>query len=405
MNQFKRGDTVDIQVRGSYEVTPTDTTRLSGELARPQDVTKVISNFDNGLTQVRDIGQMTIAQRQAILQYYQSGDLTRLARTQRGVISAPVTHLHTRVLDGMDTTKPTDQPVGHNFFVNATGFRDASLPWAIDFDDTIARITGHSLYEIAAMTGHFGKDLLLAELTDEPDDDILLPFAAYLAGRSLEGERFLYTHYGEHLKASKVKAFKTTQEIAVSTGLRIDMLERAAKQLQRTTFGGFDHLVRLVTSGNTDVMADYQRGTLRVDVMSQGTVQSAELQQGVEAMTNITHESFHALSAQTEVRTGLRLGPDGLAANEGLTNYLTQLALGTDSAIERNSDGSSRLQANIAYPAGTLAMLALHEQFKSNRNRHFAVLFNAYMGDTRSATELEDALETFYALEELIRQN
>jgi len=41
-------------------------------------------------------------------------------------------------------------------------------------------------------------------------------------------------------------------------------------------------------------------------------------------------------------------------------------------------------------------MLALHEQFKANKNNHFAVLFNAYHGDVRDQSQLEQALDAFY---------
>lgn len=64
--------------------------------------------------------------------------------------------------------------------------------------------------------------------------------------------------------------------------------------------------------------------------------------------------------------------------------------------IERLADGRAHVSENAPYRAAVFAMLALHEQFKANKNNHFAVLFNAYHGDVRDQSQLEQALDAFY---------
>jgi len=381
-----------IRVRGQYEKLPTDTARLAVELAAPQDVTQLALDFDNGATPLRDVGGMFAAQRRVILDAYYGGTVHDIAATHPEILSKPVQSLHERVVSGNQ-----DQPLSHNFFVNATGFLDAGLPWALQFEALVRSRTGVSIYDIAQSNDDAGKDQLLAAITENPDPELTTVLAVYLAGRSLEGEEYLKQQYGEVLEHAKGQVYATTQRIGATTGLRIDMLERVAGQLQRTTFGSFDHLEGLVTSDNSGVAGDYRIGSLRIEVQFDGAVGSPRLREPTDAYHVIAHELQHAGSAQTQegYRCGLQMRGQGLEANEGMTEYLTQISIDSP-GIERLVDGGLRVRQDVPYWAPVFAMLALHEQFKAGKNNHFAVLFNAYHGDVRNQAQLEQALDAFY---------
>ena len=381
-----------VRVRGQYERLPTDTAHLAAELLAPQDIARLAVDFDDGVTPLRDVGRMFTAQRTAILEAYQAGTVSDMATSYPERLSIPVQNLHERLVSGTQ-----DQPVGHNFFVNATGFLDARLPWAKQFDDLLRRRTGASIYDVAQSDDKAGKDRLLAAITENPDPELRTTLAVYLAGRSLEGEKYLKQHYGETLERAKGQVYVTTQRIGATTGLRIDMLERAAGQLQRATFGSFDHLEGLVTSDNSGAAGDYRIGSLRVEVQFDGSVRSARLRSGSDAHHVVAHELHHAGSAQTQekYRCGLQINGEGLEANEGMTEYLAQLSVGSP-GVEQLADGGLRIREDVPYRAPVFAMLALHEQFKAGKNSHFAVLFNAYHGDVRSQAQLEQALDAFY---------
>ena len=381
-----------LRVRGQYERLPTDTAHLAAELSAPQDIARLAVDFDNGVTPLRDVGRMFTAQRAAILEAYQAGTVSDIATSHPEILSIPVQNLHERVVSGAQ-----DQPVGHNFFVNATGFLDARLPWARQFNDLLRRRTGASIYDVAQSDDKVGKDRLLAAITENPDPELRTTLAVYLAGRSLEGEKYLKQHYGETLERAKGQVYATTQRIGATTGLRVDMLERTAGQLQRATFGSFDHLEGLVTSGNSGAAGDYRIGSLRVEVQFDGNVRSARLRSGSDAHHVVAHELHHAGSAQTQekYRCGLQINGEGLEANEGMTEYLAQLSVGSP-GIERLADGRLRIREDVPYRAPVFAMLALHEQFKTGKNSHFATLFNAYHGDVRGQAQLEQALDAFY---------
>ena len=184
-----------MHVRGQYERLPTDTAHLASELSAPQDVARLARDFDDGVTPLRDVGRMFTAQRTAILEAYQAGTVGDIATTYPEILSRPVQNLHERVASG-----PQDQPIGHNFFVNATGFLDARLPWARQFDELLRRRTGASIYDIAGSNDSVGKDRLLAAITENPDTELMTTLAVYLAGRSLEGEKYLKQQYGEVLE-------------------------------------------------------------------------------------------------------------------------------------------------------------------------------------------------------------
>ena len=134
-----------------------------------------------------------------------------------------------------------------------------------------------------------------------------------------------------------------------------------------------------------------------------GNVRSAQLREEADAHHILTHELHHAGSAQAKIgtRCGLQVNGEGLQANEGMTEYLTQLSMGAH-GIERAMDGSLHVHEAVPYRGPVLAMLALHEQFKLGRADHFAVLFNAYHGEVGGQAHLEQALDEFYRYDHAI---
>lgn len=388
-------------IRGQYEKSPTNTSHLAAELLKPQDTSQLITDFDSGFTPVRDVGRMITGHRTAILEASQNNKLQAMETSYPEIFSWPVQNLHERVVSG-----PQDQPVGHNFFVNATGFLKAQLPWAVQLDDLLRLRMGVSMYDIAQSDDMIGKDNILAELTKNPDQELKTILATYLAGRSLEGEKYLNKHYEQILQQAKENVKETTEEIGKATGLSDDMLERATEQLQRATFGSFDHLEGLVTSGNTGVAGDYLTGSLRIEIHFDGSIRSAKLRDNADAHHIIAHELQHASSAQIvdEDRCGLRVGNEGLEANEGMTEYLAQLSIGSP-GINKLEDGKLYIREDVPYRVAVLAMLALHEQFQAGKNNHFAVLFNTYHGCIYNQSQLEQALDAFYQYDAAISRH
>ena len=382
-----------IRVRGQYEERFTDTAYLSTELSMPQDLARLAIDFDNGNTSLRDVGDMGARTRKLILDLYQEKSINEIAADTPFLFTTPVMNLHDRVVHGEQ-----DQSVGHNFFVNASWMLHYDFPWAKQFNDYIQANSGFSVMDIAS-NPRMDKDALLAAFTDtttlSPDEMAIV--GVYLAGRSLFGEQYQQAKYGEVMKYAKGRVLATTQEVAETTGLRQDMLERATGQLQRAAFGSFDHLAAMVTSDNRGgTMGDYQTGSLRLEVLAKGTARNGVERTKEEAYPIIAHELNHAASAQdSKSRVGLKMNGQGLEANEGMTEYLAQLAIGSPN-IERMADGSMCVSEYAPYREAVFAMLVLHQQFKAGRNNHFATLFNAYHGDVRSQAHLEQALDAFY---------
>lgn len=383
----------EMRVRGAYETTTTDTKRLAAELASPRNLTRVIHDFDEGNTPLRDVGGMVTAQRTAILRAYATGTLSDMARREPKLLTTPVENLHQRVTAGMQ-----DQPVGHNFFVNATGFLDQR--WGQQFDALVQRRSRRTIIDIAQSRNLPWKDHVLAALTQNPDPETARVIATYLAGRSLESEKYLESLYGDVLTHAKGEVLTATRRMSSVTGLSKEMLHRAIEQMNRTRFGSFDHLDGLVTSGNTGAAGDYLIGSLRVEVQFAGDVQSSRLRSKEEARHVLSHELQHASSAQiltsTQVRCGLSINGQGLEANEGMSEYLAQLSIGSPGIEFSRSQNTVRASERLPYRLPTIAILLLHEEFKKNENRHFATLFNAYHGDVKSTKDLERAFDAFY---------
>lgn len=392
--------TVDQRiVRGGYERYDTDTAALAAELSARQDLGLLVSEFDKGFTSVRDVSGMSTAMREAILKSDTVGTSADMLRSHRIILASPVENLHRRVVHGVQ-----DQPIGHNFFANASGFLDANFPWARRLDDLLRARSGYGIYDIADSEDSVGKDELLAGITEDPDDELIIVLATYLAGRSLTGERYLLHHYGDILEEKKADAYAITAKIARDTGLRIDMLERAAAQIHRTTFGSFDHLAGLVTSYDTGTNGDYVVNSLRIQLQFDGENMVPEFQERKKAKLVTAHELQHAGSAQFGARCGLMSNGRGIEANEGMTEFLAQLSTGNPGIIE-NPSGLSDVMWNVSYRAPVFTALALYKQFNAGSNNHFAVLFNAYHGDVRSQSQLEESLDAFYDTNVYVHQN
>jgi hypothetical protein len=245
------------------------------------------------------------------------------------------------------------------------------------------------------------KDQILAEITSNTDSELVLKIATYLAGRSLAGEQYQMYHYGTSLETAKKQVITTTRDIAGKTGLSNAMLERSIRQIKRTSFDSFDHLSRLVTSGETGSAGSYYMGTLRIQVAFEGNIRSPKLLTPLQAHSIVTHEVQHAGSAQSIGRCGLSMNGQGLQPNEGMTEYIAQLSTGSPNIVQL-SGGAVDVRKGAVYRAPVLAMLALHRQFETRNNQHFATLFNANHGDVRNPKKLETALNEFYALDEAI---
>lgn len=382
-----------IQVRGRHERFNTDTAQLTNNLSQDQDFNQLIVDFDNGYTLLRDVGGMGETQRRTLLDAYSNKTVGDLYKNQPEIISTPIANLRNRVTSG-----PNDQTVGHNFFVNATGFIDAGFPWALQFDKQFKDLSGYSIHDLANYGNFAEKDQILESLTNQQDGHIKTAVAVYLAGRSQEGENYLEAQYGHILQEVRARAYGVTQNIGEDTGLSIDMIERAAQQLYRTKFGSFDHLTGLVTSDNSGAAGDYWINSLRIEVQFNGNIYSPIIRNSDDAEHVIAHELQHAASAQTKLRCGLQANGQGLEVNEGMTEYLAQLSLGSPGILQLEN-GDKSVGQDVPYNVPVLAMLLLHGQFKSGSNKYFAALFNAYHGSINDAAELEEALDNFYRLD------
>ena len=216
-------------------------------------------------------------------------------------------------------------------------------------------------------------------------------------------ERCPNSEYEEIIMRSKDHIIYVIDEIAATTGLPLDMLECAVKQLQKTTFGNPDHLAFALTSDdNGGALADYQAGSLRIEISTNGNGSGVASHTRAETNHIITHQLNHAASAQSNNGImGLNINGQGLEANEGMTEYLTQLAIGIP-GFERMQSGEFSVNKDVPYGGAVLTMLALHKQFQKGRNDHFATLFNSYYGCTQNLHQLEQALDSFYGLHDVI---
>jgi hypothetical protein len=379
-----------ITVQGSYESVPTDTQALARALAQPKNLYEVVRKFDVGETPVRDVGRLTRAERHDILTAYERRQIGNLWEAHPEIITKPVTSLRHRVLHG-----ERDQPIGHNFFENYTGFLD--YPWAHDFGTAIHQDLGYRIDDIRRLISAADKDRVLVAITRRPR--LTIPCAVYLAGRSLASEQYVESIYGRMLSQTKLDIGDCVGELAQQTRLRHDMLVRCVEQLGRTRFTGFDHLRGLVTSGNTGVDGDYSIGSLSIEIQFAGTVSAPQFPTPHEARRIICHELNHAASAQSagQIYCGLYLRGHGNAPNEGMTEYLAHRAI-RSSGLRREADGRITVETNVAYRAPTAAMFYLHHAHP----QHFASLFRAYHGDVPNIAELEQALATFYRCEATI---
>lgn len=384
-----------VRVRGSLE-SVTDTSVLARRLSSSQRLDEVVASFDRGDTRLRDVGNMITIQRDLILDRYNKGTIRSLAQSNPDIFTAPVGNLNNRLVDG-----EKDQPLGNNFFVNATGFLSDGHRWALDFNRAIEEKIGKDIFTILRTSSREEMDRIIVSITR--DRALTVPCAVYLAGRSLASEQYLESVYGEMLRSSKMEVGEMMGRMAGVTRLRRDMLRRGIEQLGRGKFGSFDHLTGLVTSDNTGTAGDYEVGTLRVEIQFEGSVAAPRFPTKEKAHLVIVHELNHVAAAQSvaESRCGLSIGRQGLEADEGMTEYLTHVA--TDSpAVRHYADGRVGVESSVAYRTPTAAIARLHLEQRRGESSHFATLFNAYHGDVKNTNELEQALNVFYRYDKAI---
>lgn len=396
MEKFtSNSDVHESVIQGHYEHDKTDTRKLADTLVRPCDLDKIIKDFEEGRTPLRDVGKMDTGQRAVILEAYKKGVLEQVFDEYPQIFTNPVKRLHARVAEGN-----LDQPVGKSFFKYMQGFITGGLPWAKRFDQVIQNNYGFNL-DIINSWSNLNKDRLLKDITKNEDKSLTIEVASYLAHRSLLGEKYQNGRYGRMLNESKPLVYAKTLDLASQTGLSDAMLKRIQKQMQYTTFGSFDHLNNLITSGDRKALGDYSDGTLRIQVLLSGTVDNPSLQDDETARKVVFHELHHAISAQSDTgdghrghswRIGLCANGHGDDVNEGMTEYLSQLAQGNPDI--KYDDHS--VSVSSFYQKQVSSMERLHAEFKRGYNRHFAVLFNAYHGDSKNPYELEQALDAFY---------
>lgn len=110
MERFSPPPLEQTRTRGVYERRQTDTARLSAELTASRELERLATDFDKGVTPLRDVGRMIAVQRGAILNAYHSGAISSMVVSHPELLFTPVANLHSRVVSGR-----RDQPIGHNF--------------------------------------------------------------------------------------------------------------------------------------------------------------------------------------------------------------------------------------------------------------------------------------------------
>ncbi len=387
-----------MKVRGSYESYETDTYQLAAELASGQDLDRLVNDFDKGSTYLREVGGMCVLERDGILETYEDGRLNEFVRELPELVEKPVRNLHKRISSGDD-----NQKVGYNFFCKARNllpYKD-QVPGLDDLDTLIRRKYRVGVFElgnmIAVEKNYATADSLLGQITNLTDLEMTKIVAVYLAGISKVGEQILERSYGEVLRKAKDDTRLSVTNIGRITGLKPEALGRVLAQIDRATFGSYDHLDGMVTTGNSGALGDYQGGTLRLEVHMKGDAGSPKARTPQEVLSIISHELHHAASAQSVEarRIGLKSIGGGLEANEGMTEFLSQISSGFE-VLTRNENGSYSIREDLPYAIPTSTIAILYQQYLSGFNNHFAILFNAYHGDADSVDELRKALDAFY---------
>lgn len=366
---------------------------LVAELAAPAELSETLTQFERGNTLVRDIAGFTTAGRQAVLTAVEQrgGQFTS---TEAAICWRAASTLR----DAMTGVPPHDEylqaSAGWNFMVNAEGFLLANRPWARVLDAAVQEYSGQGISALLAHGPSPAYDLglrrLIGEVAAQPHNALSVGY--YLAGRSREGENYQNEHFGPLLTEGKQRALRQIDRYANATGLDEQHAIRAKRQVERTQFSAFDHLVQGVTN-QYGVDGDHLMGTLRVEAKFNGSPASVQLPEQESARHTVYHELMHASGAQSYLaqggnRVGLRYGEHGRSVNEAFTEFLTQEALGFPH-IEFVTPTSARFTGRH-YVDELKAITAV-----AMRPELFAALYRAYYGQVDDPALLETAINLF----------
>lgn len=387
MEKYQSGKINEQWYDGSF--TEINARNLATELCSDLDYNRLIDRFDQGLTPVvYDVGGMFTAQRERIIDAYMGEKVLEGVYKSPKTFSSPVRRLHNRIEKSIQK-----RPVGNIFFSEMVDFLDKEIVWAKELDDLLFSMTGWRAHDIINSSDSIFQGDLLLHLTEDLDEDLIGRLAVYLAGRSLYGENGLEEQYGNVLRFARKGVSRTICDIARHTGLSEDMTLRALEQIERAGFGSLDRIEN-DTLENVVAGGCYLSGTLRMVVKIDNLLKSYKnLPYKI-----VSHELHHVASAQTDkekIRCGLRVVDQGIGIDEGMTEFLTQLSIGSPN-IERLVNGNLRLRKESDYQPVVFGMLALYKQFEVGRNEYFATLFNAYHGDVKDQGALEEAIDMFY---------
>lgn len=382
---------------------------LAERLSQPRRIDDVVTDFDQGHTEVRDVARYTWAQRLAMLNLGRTTQRNHEIPVPTDVKSLEtILHANTNFQDAMTVRDSLYQKsAGWNFSVNFQGFLNAGVRGSARIDENIRKV-------IEDLTGQLchgrGVDALLqlgsSVKTDELTRNIWclisnqypVNMAYYLAERSQFSENYQREQFTKEMTDAKRATGALIDSFSVQYGLPASYRSRALNQLRRADFSAFDHLIFGIDSGD-GTLGDYQTGTLRIETKLGGTVSKPA--ESLDALGTTTHELFHASSAQDITpggipSVGLKSGDHGIDANEGMTELLKKLSLGRVEKIDdryefydRDTQGN-RIQLNIYEPQAKSMFVLMR-----NKPHLFKALFHAYYGHIPDKQLLAIALDEF----------
>lgn len=377
--------------------------QIAEYLSTPEDLDKVIKDFDDGETDVRDVARFTDKERAAIITAGRDVFLHRHSHSileedpyvRRSVEEASYNFGYFM----MHPSIPGAQSfAGWNFTVHTRGMRDAGFLWAQKLDSTLTdsvqgetRSVLDALYDMGSDRDTDLRKIWNAFSKQHPNE-----VAWYLSERSLQSEEWQTNRYESYLVDGKEAAARLINNFSRRFNLPTEYQDRALLQLNRAKFGAFDHLVGGVTSMD-GTLGDYQAGTLRVRTKLGGS--TAQPSDAKDPLGTTTHELLHASSAQSNQRVGLMLtGGQGTDINEGMTEMLKLSSLDRIQVhnnqivfMDYQNDLLPVSRTSRSYDTQVKALYAVME----NHSEEFRALFHAYYGSVPDAAKLRDAVEVF----------
>lgn len=376
---------------------------IAERLSSHSDLDRLVRDFDTGETEVRDVGRFTLNGRTATMNagraiFQQGRDLNQVLGGDRTALES-MNHANEHLRYVMTGDAPYAQPsAGWNFAVNASGFRDAGYPWAKQLDASLAGM----LHEATGEVSQGGLDALLGmgaradrqirQIWDEFIKHDPLSSAWYLAERSQVSENYQTDRFEKEMAQAKSAASRQINAMARQYNLPAQHQNRALSQLHRAKFSAFDHMIAGVDAGD-GTLGDYQSNTLRVETKLGGNV--ANPRDPSDVLGTTTHELFHAASAQSDGRVGLRTGEHGRDINEGMTELFNKLSLDRIRQIDNEMvfidyrDGQAYRSMTYDTEVKSIYMI------KMRHGDSFQTLFNAYYGHVQDTDKLRDAIDLF----------